>query len=127
MRIISTSKAPAAIGPYSQAIFSVAGETLFISGQLGLDPLSGVLAEGGIEGQTRQCLANIDAILDEAGMRRHNVVKTTIFLVDITDFQIVNSIYGQFFGEHKPARSAVQVNGLPRGALVEIEAVAVRI
>lgn len=126
MKMITTEKAPAAIGPYSQAILSPTGETLFLSGQLGLDPVSGMLADGGIEGQTRQALANLSAILEEAGMAKYHVVKTTIFLVDLTTFQTVNQVYGECFGECRPARSTVQVSALPRGALVEIEAVAVR-
>jgi 2-iminobutanoate/2-iminopropanoate deaminase len=126
MKAIATQKAPAAIGPYSQAILVSATEILFLSGQLGLDPISGELVSGGIEGQTRQVLANVNAVLAEAGMGKDGVTKTTIFLVDLSTFQVVNSIYAEFFGDHRPARSTVQVSGLPRGALIEIEAVAVR-
>jgi 2-iminobutanoate/2-iminopropanoate deaminase len=125
MKIIETAKAPVAIGPYSQAILAPGGEILFLSGQLGLDPVSGELSLGGIEGQTRQALANISAVLEEAGMGKANVTKTTIFLVDLAVFQTVNSIYGEFFGTHRPARSTVQVVALPRDALVEIEALAI--
>jgi 2-iminobutanoate/2-iminopropanoate deaminase len=126
MKMISTVKAPAAIGPYSQGIAVAAGETLFLSGQLGLDPISGELAAGGIEGQTRQALKNVAAILEEAGMGKEDVVKTTIFLADLGAFQVVNRIYGEFFGDHRPARSTVEVSGLPRGGVIEIETMAVR-
>ena len=126
MRMIGTSRAPAAIGPYSQAVLVHPGETLFVSGQLGLDPVSGELVAGGIEGQTSQALAHMSAILEEGGLGKNGVVKTTIFLVDLEAFQTVNQIYSRFFGEHRPARSTVQVSALPRGALVEIEAVAVK-
>jgi 2-iminobutanoate/2-iminopropanoate deaminase len=126
MRTISTDKAPQAIGPYSQAVATLPlREILFLSGQLGLDPQSGALADGGVEGQAKQALANIEAILSAAGMSKENVVKTTIFLADLGDFQKVNAIYEDFFGPHKPARSTVQVSGLPRAALIEIECIAV--
>lgn len=117
-QIISTSNAPAAIGPYSQAIR--AGQFLFASGQLGLDPTSGELREG-IEAQTRQALANMQAVLAEAGATVANVVKTTIFLADMADFAVVNRIYGEVFGHEPPARSTVQVAALPKNGLVEIE------
>ena len=104
-KIISTSKAPAAIGPYSQAV--VTGNMVFVSGQLGLVPTTGVLAEGGIEGQARQSLQNIKAILAEAGYELSDVVKTTCLLADIADFAAFNAIYAEFFGtEGAPARSA---------------------
>ena len=125
MKMIGTSRAPAAIGPYSQAVLVPAAQMLFVSGQLGLDPISGELASE-IDGQTRQALVNLSAILEEAGMGKNSVVKTTIFLVDLGAFQTVNQIYGQFFGEHRPARSTVQVSALPKGALVEVEAIAVK-
>ena len=121
--VISTVKAPAAIGPYSQAIQT--GEMLFTSGQLGLDPQTGSLPEG-IQAQTSQALANVNAILKEAGFTRENVVKTTVFLKDMTDFGAVNEIYADFFGDHKPARSCVEVARLPKNGLVEIEVVAAR-
>lgn len=120
-KVISTSQAPAAIGPYSQAI--KAGKFLFASGQLGLDPASGNLVEG-IEAQTRQALANLQAVLAEAGSSVENVVKTTIFLADLGHFATVNSLYAQVFQQEPPARSTVQVAALPKGALVEIEFIA---
>jgi 2-iminobutanoate/2-iminopropanoate deaminase len=123
LKIINTDEAPKAIGPYSQAIIS--GGMIFCSGQIGLDPSSGVLAPG-IEKQTKQALENIKAVLKEGGTDLSKVVKTTIFLKNINDFAVVNEIYGNFFGEHRPARSTVEVSGLPKGALIEIEAVAVR-
>jgi 2-iminobutanoate/2-iminopropanoate deaminase len=125
MKTISTKKAPSAIGPYSQALLVQASQILFLSGQVGLDPVSGDLTPGGIEEQTRQVLANLAAVLEGAGMTRKNVVKTTVFLVDLKFFEAVNRIYAGFFGDHRPARSTVQVQVLPRGALVEIEAIAV--
>jgi 2-iminobutanoate/2-iminopropanoate deaminase len=125
MKTISTKKAPSAIGPYSQALLVHASQILFLSGQVGLDPVSGDLTPGGIEEPTRQVLANLAAVLEGAGMTRKNVVKTTVFLVDLKFFEAVNRIYAGFFGDHRPARSTVQVQALPRGALVEIEAIAV--
>lgn len=120
-KVISTSQAPAAIGPYSQAI--KAGKFLFASGQLGLDPSTGNLQEG-IEAQTRQALANIQAVLAEAGTSVENVVKTTIFLADMADFATVNNLYAQVFQSEPPARSTVQVAALPKSGLVEIEVIA---
>lgn len=120
-KVISTSQAPAAIGPYSQAIRS--GNLLFASGQLGLDPATGNLVEG-IEAQTRQALANLQAVLAAAGGGVANVVKTTIFLADMADFATVNAIYGEVFRHEPPARSTVQVAALPKGGLVEIEVIA---
>jgi 2-iminobutanoate/2-iminopropanoate deaminase len=119
--VISTSQAPAAIGPYSQAI--KAGKFLFASGQLGLVPATGNLAEG-IEGQTRQALSNIQAVLAEAGATVADVVKTTIFLADMAHFATVNALYGEVFEHEPPARSTVQVAALPKGGLVEIEIIA---
>jgi 2-iminobutanoate/2-iminopropanoate deaminase len=119
--VVSTSKAPAAIGPYSQAIR--AGNFLFASGQLGLDPASGNLADG-IEAQTRQALANLQAVLAEAGGTVENVVKTTIFLADLNHFATVNGLYAEVFKADPPARSTVQVAALPKGGLVEIEVIA---
>ena len=121
--VINTKNAPAAIGPYSQAIQT--GGMLFTSGQLGLDPETGALPEG-IQAQTSQALANVDAILKEAGFTRENVIKTVVFLKDMTDFGAVYEIYAQFFGDHKPARSCVEVARLPKNGLVEIEVVAAR-
>ena len=119
--VVSTSNAPAAIGPYSQAIR--AGQFLFASGQLGLDPATGDLREG-IEAQTRQALTNLQAVLAEAGATVANVVKTTIFLADLAHFATVNQLYGEVFGHEPPARSTVQVAALPKGGLVEIEVIA---
>ena len=120
--IISTPDAPAAIGPYVQAV--LAGNTLYSSGQLGLDPATGELPEG-VAAQTHQALANIKAILDKAEFSKADVVKTTVFLTDMGAFAAVNEVYAAFFGETKPARSCVEVAALPKGGLVEIECVAV--
>jgi 2-iminobutanoate/2-iminopropanoate deaminase len=120
---IQTADAPAAIGPYSQAV--AAGPYLFTSGQIGLDPASGQLVGGGVEAQTRQVIANVAAVLAAAGLAFADVVKTTIFLIDMDDFAAVNAIYGEAFGDAPPpARSTVAVAALPRGARVEIEAIA---
>jgi 2-iminobutanoate/2-iminopropanoate deaminase len=121
---ITTSGAPAAIGPYSQAI--AADGLLFCSGQLGLDPASGNLVEGGVEAQAERSLRNLTAVLDAAGLAWVDVVKTTIFLADIADFATVNAVYGRYMPEPPPARSTVQVAALPKGGLVEIEAIARR-
>jgi len=120
---ISTTEAPAAIGPYSQAVH--AGNLLFLSGQIPLNPATGAIADGGIEEQTRQVMRNLKAVLHAAGLDYADLVKTTIFLVDLADFNVVNGIYGECFGEVPPARATVQVSALPKGALVEIEGVAV--
>jgi 2-iminobutanoate/2-iminopropanoate deaminase len=119
--VIVTPHAPAAIGPYSQAIR--AGNFIFTAGQIGLDPASGKLREG-LEAQTRQALNNLQAILEAAGSSLQNVVKTTLFLTDINHFPTVNAVYGDLFSSNPPARSTVQVAALPLGALVEIEAIA---
>jgi len=123
LKAIATKKAPQAIGPYSQGI--AAGDLVFCSGQLGLDPASGNLVEG-VAAQARRSLDNLAAVLGEAGLAPAEVVKTTIFLVDMKDFVTVNEVYGAFFGEHRPARSTVAVAALPKGGLVEIEAIARR-
>lgn len=120
--VIATDQAPAAVGPYSQAIW--AGNFVFTAGQLGLDPTTGKLVGGGVEAQTRQALTNLSAVLEAAGTSLANVVKTTVFLQDIGDFQAMNGVYAQFFAVDPPARSAVQVAALPLGGLVEIEAAA---
>ena len=120
-KVISTSQAPAAIGPYSQAIRS--GDLLFASGQLGLDPATGNLVDG-IEAQARQALTNLQAVLAAAGAGIGDVVKTTIFLADMADFATVNAIYDELFRQEPPARSTVQVAALPKGGLVEIEVIA---
>lgn len=121
--IINTNKAPAAVGPYVQAIR--AGNMLFSSGQLGLIPETGALPEG-VQAQTRQSLSNIQAILDEAGFTKSDIVKTTVFIKDMNDFGAVNAVYADFFGDSKPARSCVEVARLPKDGLVEIEFVAVK-
>ena len=121
--IIHTEKAPAAVGPYSQAI--KAGNLLITSGQLGLVPETGALPEG-IEAQTEQSLRNMDAILEAAGYAKTDVVKTTVFIKDMNDFAAVNKIYAAYFGDHKPARSCVEVARLPKDGLVEIEVTAVK-
>jgi 2-iminobutanoate/2-iminopropanoate deaminase len=120
--IISTSNAPSAIGPYSQAV--KAGNLLFISGQVPLDPATGEVVEGDITVQTRRVLDNVKAILTQAGADFSNVVKTTVFLKDMNDFAAMNAVYAEFFQEPYPARSAVQVARLPKDVLVEIEAIA---
>src|SRR5438093_1033198 len=121
-KIISTSEAPAAIGPYSQAVRS--GRFLFCSGQIPLDPNSGQIVPGDIAAQTRRVLDNIAAVLNAERLTFDNVIKTTIFLTDLADFQAVNEIYGSYFKQAPPARSTVQVPALPKGARIEIEAVA---
>ena len=123
MKPIHTEKAPAAIGPYSQAIISGSG-LVFVSGQLPIDPATGAFPEGGVEAQTRQSLLNAQAILRAAGLSLSNVVKTTVFLADMADFAAMNGVYAQFFSAPFPARSAVAVKTLPKGALVEIECIA---
>lgn len=121
-KVIFTSQAPAAIGPYSQAIRK--GPGLFVSGQLGIDPATGELAAADARGQAAQALANLRAILEAAGATVSDVVKTTVFLADLADFQAVNEVYAQTFKEEPPARSCFAVKGLPKGARVEIEAIA---
>ena len=125
MKSIQTENAPAAIGPYSQAIDSGAG-LVFVSGQLPIDPATGAFAPGGIREQTHQSLPNAHAILKAAGLGLGNVVKTTVFLADMGDFAAMNEVYAQFFTAPYPARSAVAVKTLPKGALVEIECIAAR-
>lgn len=121
--VISTDEAPAVIGPYSQAI--QAGNLLFCSGQIALDPKSGEVVGGDDAGaQTKQVLDNLDAVLHEGGAGWHSVVKTTIYLKDMGDFAAVNEVYGERFGADAPARATVEVSGLPKGVLVEIDAIA---
>ena len=124
MKAISTNMAPAAIGPYSQAI--EVGNLVFTSGQLPINPATGAFPEGGIKEQARQSLLNIQAILKEAGLTMNNVVKTTVFLADMGDVADMNAVYAEFFSEPYPARSAVAVKALPKGAMLEIEVVAER-
>ncbi len=121
--IISTPSAPAAIGPYSQA--NMAGNTLFLSGQIGIDPATGELAADDVAGQARQVMANMRAVLAAAGATPEQVCKTTVFLTNIADFAVVNEIYAQTFSANAPARSCVAVAALPKGAKVEVEAIAV--
>ena len=121
--VVATDKAPKAIGPYSAGI--KAGHFVYTAGQIGLEPQSGVMVTGGIEAETRRALKNLQGILEEAGSSLDQVVKTTVFLLDMNDFAVMNSIYAEFFTGIYPARSAVQVAGLPKGAKIEIEAVAI--
>ena len=121
-RPVSTQGAPAAIGPYSQGI--IAGGLLFTAGQIALDPATGTVVAGDVVAQTQRVLANLAAVLAAAGAGWADVVKTTVYLVDLRDFPVVNEIYGQALGDARPARSTVQVAALPRGVLVEIDAVA---
>ncbi len=120
--VIHTDRAPAAVGPYSQAIR--VGQWVFTAGQIGIDPQTGQLVEG-LVAQTRQVLQNLQAVLEAAGTDWDHVVKTTIYMVDLSEFRTVNAIYGEVFSSNPPARSTVQVAALPLGALVEIEAVAI--
>lgn len=123
LRQISTDKAPSAIGPYSQAV--VANGFVFTAGQIALDPVAGQIVPGGIVEQTERVMENLTAVLGAAGVAWPDVVKTTVYLHDLSHFPTVNEIYGKWLGDARPARSTVQVPGLPRGALVEIDAVAV--
>ncbi len=122
---ISTQSAPRAIGPYSQAVEARGTRTIYLSGQIPLDPASGELVAGSIEEQTARVLENLAAVLAAAGAGFEHVVKTTVFLLDLGDFQKMNEIYARAFAQNPPARSTVQVAALPRGARVEIEAIAV--
>jgi 2-iminobutanoate/2-iminopropanoate deaminase len=119
---IETETAPAAIGPYSQAI--VAGGFLFTAGQIALDPTTGKIVEGGIVEQTSRVMANLRAVLDKAGATWADVVRSTVYLVDLAEFPVVNEIYGKHLGSARPARSTVQVAALPRGGLIEIDLIA---
>jgi 2-iminobutanoate/2-iminopropanoate deaminase len=121
--VIATNKAPAAVGPYSQAVR--VGDFVFTAGQIPLDPATGKMVEGGIEAQTRQALTNLSAVLEAAGTSLANAVKTTVFMADMGEFQAMNGVYAKFFPGAPPSRSAVQVAALPLGARVEIEAVAI--
>ncbi|MEO7822059.1 MAG: RidA family protein [Gemmatimonadaceae bacterium] len=123
LRQISTDKAPSAIGPYSQAV--IANGFLFTAGQIALDPATGQIVGGGIVEQTERVMENLQAVLTAAGVTWQDVVKTTVYLHDLSHFPTVNEIYGKWLGDARPARSTVQVPGLPRGALVEIDAIAV--
>ena len=123
-RAVSTGAAPSAVGPYSQAIAT--DDYVFCSGQVGLDPGTGEMVAGGVEEQTERTLKNLEAVLDAAGCSLADVVKTTCFLADIADFATFNAIYARFFPDPPPARSTFQVAALPKGARVEVEALAVR-
>lgn len=123
-QLVQTTLAPAAIGPYSQAI--QAGDTVYVSGQLPIDPATGQFAEGDIRDLTRQSLLNVQHILESVGLSMAHVVKTTVFLADMNDFAGMNEVYAEFFAAPFPARSAVAVKTLPKGASVEIECVAVK-
>lgn len=123
LKQISTGKAPSAIGPYSQGV--IAGGVLYTAGQIALDPASGKIVEGGIVEQTDRVMQNLQEVLKEAGASWADVVKTTVYLHDLAHFPTVNEIYGRWLDGSRPARSTVQVSGLPRGALVEIDAVAI--
>ncbi len=124
MKVIQTNQAPAAIGPYSQAI--EANGMVFASGQIPIDPTTGEFVEGGITEQTRQCLTNASRVMEAAGTDLAHVVKTTVFLSDMANFAAMNEVYSQFFSQPFPARSAVAVKTLPKGALVEVECIAVK-
>jgi len=121
-RSISTDRAPKAIGPYSQGI--AAGEFLFLSGQVPLDPVTGSLLKGTVQEEVARVLENLKAVLEAAGSGLDRVVRTTVFLTDLRDFEAMNEVYGSYFGASRPARSTVQVTALPRGARVEIDAIA---
>ena len=121
-KVINTVKAPSAIGPYSQAI--KVNNLVYTSGQIPINPVTGSFVEGGIKEQTRQSLTNVKAILEEAGLTMANVIRTTVFMADMNDFADMNAVYAEFFAEPYPARSAVALKTLPKGALVEIEVIA---
>ena len=123
VRIVHTENAPAAIGPYSQAV--VAGNFLFTAGQIALDPATGQIVQGDVSAQTERVMRNLAAVLENAGASWSVVVKTTVYLQDMADFPRVNEVYGRVMGEARPARSTVQVAGLPRGVLVEIDVIAI--
>lgn len=123
MEIISTEQAPAAVGPYSQAV--KAGDTVYCSGQIPIDPATGTLVDGPADVQARRAILNLRAVLQAAGGDLANVVKTTVFLADISDFAAVNDVYAELFGAAKPARSCLAAAALPKGAKIEIEAIAV--
>lgn len=122
MNYYATDKAPKAIGPYSQAVSQ--GSTVYLSGQIPIDPATGKLVEGDFAAKTRRVFDNLGAVLESAGLGFTNVVKATVYLVDLADFPAMNAVYGEFFGDHKPARSTVQVAKLPLGAPIEIDFIA---
>jgi 2-iminobutanoate/2-iminopropanoate deaminase len=124
MEFVATDKAPGAIGPYSQA--AVVGDMVFTAGQIALDPATMEIVGSSVTQQTEQVLRNLAAVLDAAGAGLGSVVKTTVYLADMADFQAMNEVYARHFGDHKPARAAVQAAALPKGALVEIDAIAAK-
>jgi len=124
MRIIDTKKAPEAVGPYSQAV--EAGNTLYVSGQIPLDPETMEFVSEDVKAQAVQCLKNLNAIIEAAGYTKENIVKCGVFLRDMNDFAVVNEAYAEYFGNHKPARFCIAAVGLPKNAKVEIDATAVR-
>lgn len=124
--IVETKNAPGPVGPYSQAVKAAAGTMLFCSGQIPVDPATGLIAEGDASAQARQAMENLKAVIEAAGLGMEDIVKTTIYLADMASFAAVNEVYGSFFHDDFPARSTVEVSALPRGALVEIEVVACR-
>lgn len=124
MEFVTTKDAPAAIGPYTQAV--IAGDFVFASGQIPLDPETMEIVGDDVKAQTDRVLKNLAAVLEQAGVGLSNVVKSTVYLANISDFQAMNEVYAKHFGEHRPARAALQAGALPKGALVEIEAIAIR-
>ena len=124
MEFVTTKNAPAAIGPYTQAV--ILGDFVFASGQIPLDPETMEIVGDDVKAQTDRVLRNLAAVLEEAGVSLSKVVKSTVYLADISDFQAMNEVYAQHFGDHRPARAALQAGALPKGALVEIEAIATR-
>ncbi len=119
LKVVHTDNAPAAVGPYSQAM--IAGDYMYVSGQIPVDSSTGKIVDGGVEEQTKQVLKNAMAILEEAGVTYKNVIKTTVFMKDMNDFATMNAVYAEFFTDHKPARAAVEVARLPLDVLVEIQ------
>lgn len=123
LRFLATDKAPAAVGPYSQGV--KAENIIYTSGQLPIDPATGELSKGDIQKETRLCLENVKAVLEAAHATKEDLVKVTVFVTDMNDFSKINEVYAEFFGDHKPARSLVQVAALPKGADIEIEGIAI--
>lgn len=123
--IIKTPKAPNAIGPYSQAVKASAGTMIFTAGQIALDPATGQLVEGDVKIQTSRVLENVKAVLEASGASLNDVVKTTVFMSSLAEFQMMNEVYAEFFPNNPPARSTVEVSSLPRGAKVEIDTIAI--
>lgn len=124
MKTIQTQNAPKAVGPYSQGVF--VKDTLYVSGQIPFDPKTNALISNDIKDQTRQSLENVLAIVETAGLTKENIVRCTVFMTNLSDFPLMNEVYSHFFGEHKPARAAVEVRRLPKDVMVEIDAIAVK-